>query len=227
MVRVFIRNGACGVERFFKLFGAESKAEVFLTCVEKEAMTFRELSERLIDSVDTPTLTKRLTEFTKQGVLEKLNYTEDSKIVYRITQKGADILPILEHMRAFYIQWFHRESPETFYWVTYAKRTLGSRWSARIIWLLFVLRSVRFNDIKNSIEGISFKMLTQQLRYLEAENVVLRTDYQTNPPRVEYSLTPKGEALYEILLGIANWDVHYNRKGNDGDQENCGLELSI
>ncbi len=222
MVRVFIRNGVCAVEQFFKLFGAEQRVEIFLACSRQETITFRELSVELSE-MDKTALAKRLTEFVKGGVLEKLSYG-GSKTVYHLTQKSVDVLPILEHMKTFCSAWIEPKPLDAFYWISSTKKLLGSRWSARIIWLLFVLRSVRFNDLKNSIEGISFKMLTQQLRYLENEDIVLRKDFQENPPHVEYALTKKGEELYEILLQIASWDSRYNRKRGETPG---GLELSI
>lgn len=227
MVRVFIRNGVCGVEEFFKLMGSESKVAVFLAFCQRESASFQELHADLQNLMDDSTLAKRLTEFVSAGILDKLTYRDPPRTAYHVTQKALDIKPSLDLMRDFCQKWLHVESANAFDWVSYAKKLLGSRWNARIIWILFVLRSVRFNDLKNSIEGISFKMLTQQLRYLEEEDVVLRKDFQENPPHIEYSLTQKGEALYEILLLIANWYTRYVRGNSTAEEEHCGLDLSI
>ena len=227
MGRVFIRNGVCGVEEFFKLMGSESKVAVFLACCQRESASFQELHADLQNLMDDSTLAKRLTEFVSAGILDKLTYRDTPRTAYRVTQKALDIKPSLDLMRDFCQKWLHVESANAFDWVSYTKKLLGSRWNARIIWILFVLRSVRFNDLKNSIEGISFKMLTQQLRYLEEEDVVLRKDFQENPPHIEYTLTPKGESLYEILLLIANWYTHYGRGSSAPEEEHCGLDLSI
>lgn len=227
MVRLFIRNGTCGIEEFFKLLGTKSKVTVFLACCQKETATFQELNEYLLGSVEPPMLAKRLTEFTESAILDKLVYGNMARTTYRITQKAVDILPALNLMQTFCNKWLQVESKNAFDWITYTRKLLGSRWNARIIWLLFVLRHMRFNELKNSIEGISFKMLTQQLRYLETEATVLRTDFQESPPHTEYSLTDKGMALYEILLAVSLWDAHYVR-GKDGSQKGrCGVNLSI
>lgn len=227
MVRIFIRNGACGVEEFFKLVSSENKVTVLLTCYEKEAATFQELGETLQESMDSSVLAKRLSEFVAAGLLEKLVYSS-SRTVYRITQKGVDIFPCLEMMHTFCREWLHVESEKPFDWISCAKKLLGSRWNSRIIWLLFVLRSVRFNELKNSIDGISFKMLTQQLRSLAEEGIVIRTDYKTNPPHTEYALTQEGEALYQILIAVSSWDALYNRERVDKvDAVLGGCELPI
>ena len=69
MVRVFIRNGVCGVDEFFTLMGSESKVAVFLTCCQKESATFQELDASLRETMDSSTLAKRLSEFTACGLL--------------------------------------------------------------------------------------------------------------------------------------------------------------
>lgn len=227
MVRIFIRNGACGVEEFFKLVSSENKVAVLLTCYEKEAATFQELGEALRESMDSSALAKRLSEFVAAGLLEKLVYSS-SCTVYRITQKGVDMFPCLEMMHTFCREWLHVESERSFDWISCTKRLLGSRWNSRIIWLLFALRSVRFNELKNSIDGISFKMLTQQLRSLAEESIVIRTDFETNPPHTEYSLTREGEALYQILIAVSSWDALYNRERVDKvDTVLGGMRLPI
>lgn len=208
MARIFIRNGPCGVEEFFKAISTESKAVVLQACCERESATFQVLREALRDLMDAPTLSKRLTEFMNLGMVEKLTYS-DSKTVYRITQKAVDYLPVLKLMQDFCRKWFHEASRDISSWTACTKKLLGSRWNARIIWLLFVLRSVRFNELKHSIEGISFKMLTQQLRTLEDEGVILRTDFHENPPHVEYALSKMGDDLYGILILIAQWNSRY------------------
>lgn len=221
MVRVFIRNGPCGAEEFFRCVGTESKTYVLQDCFEKSSVTFQELRDELQDLMDESTLSKRLAELSGDGLLDKIRYTgtPSSRTIYRITQKAIDLNPIFDFMREFHKKWGPEESGCIITWIACTKKLLGSRWNARIIWLLFVLRRVRFNELKNSIDGISFKMLTQQLRYLENEEVVLRKDFHENPPHIEYSLLEKGHALYEILLLIAKWNSQYGKaNGNMGTQ---------
>jgi len=227
MVRIFIRNGTCGVEEFFKLFSTESKAAVFLTCCQKEVATFQDLKAALQNNIEDSVLAKRLTELVNNEMLDKLTYTGNKRAIYRITQRALDITPVFALMQSFCDQWLHPKSGNTFDWITYTRKLLGSRWNARVIWILFVLRNVRFNELKNSIEGISFKVLTQQLRYLENENVLIRKDFHENPPHIEYSLTDKGEALYQILLMVSSWNAKYDKNRKRPDTVYCGLNLSI
>lgn len=223
MVRVFIKNGPCGAESFFKIIGVENNTYILQECIGKPSTTFCELQERFKDVMNKSTLSKRLAELINAGLLDKIRYTnaKPSYTVYRITQKSIDLIPIFDLMSKFCFQWGSANDGDIVSWTTGIKRLLGSRWNARIIWLLFVLRSVRFNELKNSIEGISFKMLTQQLRFLEKEEVIIRKDFNENPPHVEYSLTEKGNALYNILLLIAQWNGQYGMKnGNMGTMNN-------
>ncbi|MFD5252718.1 winged helix-turn-helix transcriptional regulator [Streptomyces bobili] len=66
-------------------------------------------------------------------------------------------------------------------------------------------RTLRFSELRDGIEGISHKMLTQNLRMLERNGLVERTVHPTVPPRVEYTLTEPGHALRVTIDGLCNW----------------------
>ncbi|MBU1169659.1 MAG: winged helix-turn-helix transcriptional regulator [Proteobacteria bacterium] len=68
---------------------------------------------------------------------------------------------------------------------------------------------MRFGEIKRNIPPVSQKMLTQQLRELEADGIVHRKVYAEVPPRVEYSLTERGEILKPILQDLYVWGQTY------------------
>lgn len=81
---------------------------------------------------------------------------------------------------------------------------VGDRWS---IYIVAQLREgpQRFNSLKRSIEGISQRMLTRTLRGLERDGLISRTVYPTNPPQVEYELTPLGASMAQALMVLLNW----------------------
>ncbi|MCC9740948.1 helix-turn-helix domain-containing protein [Streptomyces sp. MNU89] len=70
-------------------------------------------------------------------------------------------------------------------------------------------RTLRFSELRNEIEGISHKMLTQNLRMLERNGLVSRTVHPTVPPRVEYTLTEAGTALRKTVDGMCDWTHRY------------------
>ena len=77
-------------------------------------------------------------------------------------------------------------------------------------WTLLILRDLfdgtkRFGELRRSLDGISPKTLSERLRQLEAEGIVRRVIYAEVPPRVEYSLTEKGQGLRDILDGMRAW----------------------
>ena len=85
---------------------------------------------------------------------------------------------------------------------------IGGRWKVLIIRELF--QGVRrFNELQRSLHGITQKMLTQQLREMEADGIVHREIYLQVPPKVEYSLTPLGESLKPILEGMHEWGLKH------------------
>ena len=72
-------------------------------------------------------------------------------------------------------------------------------------------RPWRFNELKRSLGGVSQKVLTDALRTLEADGIVVRTVYPEVPPRVEYALTELGETLRPILKTMEHWGMDYKR----------------
>ncbi|WP_113700016.1 winged helix-turn-helix transcriptional regulator [Nonomuraea lactucae] len=81
-------------------------------------------------------------------------------------------------------------------------------------WALLIIEAVgdgtlRFSELRDEVEGISHKMLTQNLRMLERNGLVEREVHPTVPPRVEYSLTEAGLALRVTIDGMCNWTRQY------------------
>lgn len=70
-------------------------------------------------------------------------------------------------------------------------------------------RPWRFNELKKSLEGISQKVLTDSLRAMEKDGIVIRTVYPEVPPRVEYSLSELGESMRPILDSMEAWGKSY------------------
>ena len=85
---------------------------------------------------------------------------------------------------------------------------IGSKWKLLILRNLLV-RPWRFNELKKSLEGISQKVLTDSLRALEEDGIVIRTAYPEVPPRVEYSLSELGESMRPILKAMEDWGLTY------------------
>lgn len=86
-------------------------------------------------------------------------------------------------------------------------------------WKVLILRDLiegtkRFGELKKSIGSISQKMLTQQLREMEEDGLVVRKAYAEIPPRVEYSLTEDGVSLKSVLDSMWNWGMEYKSKIN-------------
>ena len=88
---------------------------------------------------------------------------------------------------------------------------VGGKWKTLILWELHP-RPRRFGELRRLVEGISEKVLIQQLRELEADGIVHREQYNEVPPRVEYSLTALGESLNRALMPLCDWgEEHMDR----------------
>ncbi|MFJ2521247.1 winged helix-turn-helix transcriptional regulator [Cellulosimicrobium cellulans] len=92
--------------------------------------------------------------------------------------------------------------------VTDVLRRVGDKWSV-LVTVLLGQRAHRFNELHRGIETISQRMLTRTLRGLEADGIVHREVFPTNPPSVEYDLTPLGRSLLVPLSALADWAVEH------------------
>ncbi|GAA1113738.1 helix-turn-helix domain-containing protein [Kribbella jejuensis] len=81
---------------------------------------------------------------------------------------------------------------------------IGDKWSLLVIALLDN-RSMRFTELKKTIDGISQRMLTVTLRQLERDGLVSRTVHPVVPPRVDYALTPLGVTLHATIQSLVTW----------------------
>lgn len=86
---------------------------------------------------------------------------------------------------------------------------MGGRWKPVIIFKLLQHNVLRFGQFKREINGITERMLTNQLRELEADKIVARKVYAEVPPRVEYSLTDYGKTLEPIMLAMREWGAEH------------------
>jgi DNA-binding HxlR family transcriptional regulator len=83
-------------------------------------------------------------------------------------------------------------------------QVIGGKWKPIILYHLSQDKQ-RFSALQRAVSGITQKMLTQQLRQLEADGLVSRHVYPQVPPKVEYALTPRGVTLLPILQDMAVW----------------------
>jgi DNA-binding HxlR family transcriptional regulator len=89
--------------------------------------------------------------------------------------------------------------------LTFALEVIGGKWRLPIIWLLNKNGTMRYNELKRSIDGITNMMLTQSLKELESYGIIKRQQFMEIPPRVEYSLTDNGLELISALKVLADW----------------------
>ena len=92
----------------------------------------------------------------------------------------------------------------------YAANILGGKWKIKLIWIIYEYKSIRFNQLKRELAGITDLMLTKILKNLIQENIVRRQSFDEVPPHVEYSLTENGLKLIDALSGIRQWSKNQN-----------------
>lgn len=91
---------------------------------------------------------------------------------------------------------------------------IGGKWKSLIIWKLQQKGILRYGELAREVKGITQKMLTQQLREMEKNNLIVRKVYSQIPPKVEYSLTEYGKELSNIFIAMKDWGIKYADKNN-------------
>ena len=91
----------------------------------------------------------------------------------------------------------------------YGLKVFGSRWKSRIIWILSKKQVLRYSELHKEIPDISDTLLTSNLKELIQDDIVKRRQFIEIPPRVEYSLSKKGETVIPILNSIWKWANKY------------------
>lgn len=88
---------------------------------------------------------------------------------------------------------------------------IGSKWKLLILRNLLE-RPWRFNELKKDLSGISQKVLTDSLRSMEENGIIIRTVYPEVPPHVEYKLSDLGETMRPILMAMQTWGTNYKEQ---------------
>jgi len=97
---------------------------------------------------------------------------------------------------------YETESP-----ILYAMEIIGQKWKLPILWYIADAenQTLRYRELERKVVGITATMLTKCLRELEADGLITRTQFNTIPPTVEYSLTERGRTLIPALESVYHW----------------------
>ncbi|MXP25496.1 transcriptional regulator [Altererythrobacter indicus] len=112
--------------------------------------------------------------------------------------------------------------------VTEVLSRVGDKWSMQVV-IRLGSGSLRFNELKRVVTGISQRMLTRTLRGLERDGLVSRTVTASVPPRVDYELTPLGHSLWNPVAVLSSWalanreQIHQAQERYDAQENNDNL----
>lgn len=94
----------------------------------------------------------------------------------------------------------------------YTLSVINGKWKLPILYWLVEHETIRYNELQRLLGSISYKTLSVQLKELEADGLVIRTEYPQIPPKVEYSLSTKGKSLYPLMEAMCHWGEQYQAK---------------
>ena len=96
---------------------------------------------------------------------------------------------------------------------------LSGKWQLKILICLCQAKTIRFNDLKRMLPGISNNMLSQCLKQFEKYKIVERKQYEEIPPRVEYSLTEIGKKFHTVIAAMETFGNEYIAQMNGGEKQ--------
>ena len=102
----------------------------------------------------------------------------------------------------------------------YTLSILEGKWKWIILWEIYKAEVIRYNQLKDTVAPIAHKTLSHQLKELENSELIHREQYNQIPPKVEYSLTEKGETLIPILNLMYQWGDAHMPKTLEDELEN-------
>ncbi len=105
-----------------------------------------------------------------------------------------------------------------------ALEVIGGKWKMPILWRLSLAPIWRYGELKRDLGTISHKMLSQQLRELEATGLIRRTLYPVVPPKVEYSLTEKGRLALPAIKALCDFYSDFLR--HEGKQPSACIDMT-
>lgn len=103
----------------------------------------------------------------------------------------------------------------------YGLDVFGGKWKSRIICVLAAKGTLRYSELRDEMANVSDAVLSSSVKELMADNMVARKSYDEIPPRVEYSLTPKGSSIVPILQAICRWSGIFYREITEDAPAHC------
>ena len=94
----------------------------------------------------------------------------------------------------------------------YAMSLIDGKWKMHVLFWLWKKEVMRYNELKRALAGITHKMLSNQLKELEQDGLLIRNEYPQVPPKVEYNLSEIGKSLMPVLHEICLWGHEHYKK---------------
>ena len=90
---------------------------------------------------------------------------------------------------------------------------IDGKWKMHILFWLWRKDVLRYSELRRALDGVTHKMLSNQLKELEHDGLIIRNEYLQVPPKVEYSLSERGKSLMPVLHEICRWGKEHIDEG--------------
>mgnify|MGYP001458522116 CR=1 FL=1 len=103
----------------------------------------------------------------------------------------------------------------------YGLEIFGGKWDSRVICVLNEKKVLRYSEIRKEMRNVTDAVLAATLKKLIANDLIQRKSYDEIPPRVEYSLSEKGQSVVPILQSICKWSGIFHKEDNENTMLQC------
>lgn len=103
----------------------------------------------------------------------------------------------------------------------YGLEIFGSKWNSRIICVLAAKKVLRYSELRKEMCNITDAVLAASLKELIANDIIVRKSYDEIPPKVEYSLSEKGDSVVPILQSICKWSGQFFKENTNHTMVQC------
>ena len=104
----------------------------------------------------------------------------------------------------------------------YAMSLIEGKWKMHILFWLWKKEVLRYSELKRALGKVTHKMLSTQLKELEADGLIIRHEYPQVPPKVEYYMSERGLSLMPVLQSLCEWGTKHIHD-HISENENCGI----
>lgn len=194
----------CPVEKLLSMISGKWKVKILRCLTQTEPARLNQIAD-MIPHAGKQALLLQLRELEESGMIYRTRYPEmPPRVEYSLTEKGSKMSKVIQHLYVMYRElhggWIEAEG--NICPAEVLLKFVSKKWDIKILKALSSQNTLRFHELIGSVPGITIKVLTQRLKEMEANGLIVRIQYEEMPPHVEYHLTELGIGVVTSMMEL-------------------------